>query len=210
MMATDLKPLARLKQSSAQPAAETLARAFQNYPLFKHYYPDYARRTRIVRYSSSIIVHIGFHFGEVYATPNFEGIAVWVRSARYKIGLWPLLLTVPLDTLAGAAVAGALRMRASDEYAEHVRRRLVPCDHWYLLFLGVDPQFQGRGYASRLIRSMLARTDSEKTPCYLETHDKADVPIYLHFGFKIVEDGIIPNTTLRYWAMFREVGGITA
>ncbi len=204
-MTVEPMPLLRLEKSRAQPAADTLARSFQNYPAYKYYYPDVSMRTRVNQYCCSVIVYLGIHFGEVYATsPNLEGLAVWVHSKNYDVGLWNLLRAVPLAKLLGAGLSGALRMKAMERYTDSVHKRLAPFDHWYLLFLGVDPQFQGMGYASKLVRPMLKRMDREKIPCYLETQDEADVPIYLHFGFKIIEEGIIPNTTVKNWAMVRK------
>jgi ribosomal protein S18 acetylase RimI-like enzyme len=204
-MQNELTPLLRLGKPHAQPAAEILVRAFQNYPLFKYFYPDNSRRNKVNRYICSVSAYFGIRFGEVYASsPNLEGVAVWVHSAHYTMGLWNILRAVPLSTLFGTSMLGALRMRATGEYTDHVHKRLAPFDHWYLLLLGVDPQFQGRGYASKLVRPMLRKADQEKLPCYLETNDEADVAIYRHFGFKVIEEGAIPNTTIKNWAMLRE------
>jgi ribosomal protein S18 acetylase RimI-like enzyme len=207
-MTSEFAPLLRLGKFHIQSAADTLAHAFQNYPVYTYYYPDPVRRNRVIQYCSSAIVHFCIRFGEVYATsPNFEGVAVWVHSKYYHMSLWNSLRAVPLSVLIGAGLSGASRMRPMDFYVDSVHMRLIPSNHWYLLYLGVDPRFQGRGYASKLVRPMLVRTDQEKIPCYLETQDEADVPIYLHFGFKTIEKGIIHDTTINNWAMLREAGG---
>jgi ribosomal protein S18 acetylase RimI-like enzyme len=206
-MTSELAPLLRLGKSHVQSAIDTLARAFQNYPVYKYYYPDSFTRNRVILYCSSAIVHFCIRFGEVYATsPNFEGVAVWVHSKYYHMNLWNSLKTVPLSVLIGAGLSGASKMRPLDSYVDSVHKRLVRSNHWYLLYLGVDPRFEGRGYASKLVRPMLIRTDHEKISCYLETQDEVDVPIYLHFGFKTIEKGVIPGTTINNWAMLREVG----
>ncbi len=41
--------------------------------------------------------------------------------------------------------------------------------HWYLLRPAVNPNYQGKGYASTLLKAMFARIDKEHLPCYLET-----------------------------------------
>jgi len=76
--------------------------------------------------------------------------------------------------------------------------------HWYLMVIGVDPMYQGRGYASALIKPTLAQIDREHLPCYLETNNERNVPIFEHYGFKVVEAGIIPGTNVSHWAMLRE------
>ena len=79
--------------------------------------------------------------------------------------------------------------------------------HWYLQLLGVDPVYQGKGYASILLRAMFARIDEERLPCYVETQNEKNVPIYQHYGFKVVEEGIFPGSEVNTWAMLREKAG---
>jgi GNAT superfamily N-acetyltransferase len=198
--------LFRLNKSHAAPAIEVSAHAFQEYPLLTYYYPDPSQRRKINRYFCSLSFYYGIRFGEVYApSPNLEGIAVWLLSKYYPMGIWNLLRAVPLPDLFGFAVSGAMKMNAMGRYVDEVHHRLAPFNHWYLLLLGVDPQFQGMGYASRLVRPMLSRADQEKLPCYLETNDPKDVTIYQHFGFKIIEEDTIPHTPVKNWAMLRKV-----
>jgi ribosomal protein S18 acetylase RimI-like enzyme len=96
------------------------------------------------------------------------------------------------------------RMQILSQYIDKKRRELAPYNHWYLVLLGVDPKFQGRGYASRLIRGMLTRIDEEGLPCYLETDGERNVRIYRHFGFEVIDEFIIPETNVRQCAMLRQ------
>ena len=41
--------------------------------------------------------------------------------------------------------------------------------HWYLPVLGTAPEYQGRGVGSALLRALLARSDAEGLPAYLES-----------------------------------------
>jgi ribosomal protein S18 acetylase RimI-like enzyme len=68
----------------------------------------------------------------------------------------------------------------------------------------VDPAYQGKGYASRLLKPMLARIDRENMPCYLDTEEEKNVSIYQHFGFKVLEEVKIPSTDIILRAMLRE------
>lgn len=89
------------------------------------------------------------------------------------------------------------------EYASAMHERCAPFRHWYLHFIGVDPVFQGKGYASELLKPMLARMDMEEIPCYLETQNWENVPLYQYYGFRVVEEGTIPGTDVGHWAMLR-------
>ena len=96
------------------------------------------------------------------------------------------------------------RMKGLGQYIDAVHSRLAPFKHWFLQAIGVDPQFQGRGYASKLLRPMLSRIDEEGLPCYLETLEEQNVRLYEHFGFKVIEESKVPNTNLTNWAMLRD------
>ena len=86
----------------------------------------------------------------------------------------------------------------------HLAARLPVYQHWYLCILGVDPRFQGKGYAGKMVRAMLARIDKEGVPCFLETMTEKNVSIYEHLGFRVLEKSAIPKTNLTNWAMLRD------
>lgn len=205
MMNSSVNTIVRLNRSHSQRATEVLVRAFWNHPPLLYYFPDEAEREKIAPYFFSLTVLYGIRYGEVYATsPNFEGIAVWLPSNNYPMTLWSMLRSVPLSKIVGFGRHGGSRMRSLGQYIDSVHGRLAPFKHWFLQSIGVDPQFQGRGYAGMLLRQMLARMDGAGLPCYLETLEEQNVRLYEHFGFTVSENSAIPDTNLRNWAMLRE------
>ena len=95
------------------------------------------------------------------------------------------------------------KLLAYNKYASKMHSHNAPFPHMYLNLLGVDPRFQGSGYASALMRPMLARIDEKQLPCFLETHYKLSLPIYERYGFRIVEEGTMPGTDIAHYAMLR-------
>ena len=95
-------------------------------------------------------------------------------------------------------------MRKFDEYIDGKHREIVPKEHWYRLLLAVDPEHQGKGYASKLLNEMLPEIDKEGLPCYVDTVFSRNVPIYQHFGFRLVDELTIPDTQIKFWAMLRQ------
>ena len=95
-------------------------------------------------------------------------------------------------------------MQALDKYMENKHKELVPNKHWYLVVLAVDPQHQGKGYASRLLNEMLSEIDEEGLPCYLETDGEKNVSMYQHFGFEVVDEFVVPVTKDKVVAMLRK------
>jgi len=204
-MVADLDNLVRLNKAQAKPAAEVLSRAFQNYPLLRYYFPDELKRRKMASFFVSVPVYYGLRYGEVYATSTgLEGIAVWLPSENCPMAVWKILRSVPMSVLFGFGRYGGSKMRRMDAYIDEIHKRLVPYPHWFLQAVGVDPRYKGQGYASRLLKPMLARIDEEGLPCYLETHDESNVSLYEHFGFTVIEKSTIPETNLTNWAMLRK------
>jgi ribosomal protein S18 acetylase RimI-like enzyme len=65
--------------------------------------------------------------------------------------------------------------------------------HWYLPFIGVAPEAQGRGFGSALLRRGLARCDRDGLPAHLESTNPRNVPFYERFGFRAI--GLIQTQT---------------
>ena len=86
-----------------------------------------------------------------------------------------------------------------------VHKRLAPFDHWYLLPIAVDPEEQGKGYGSLLLREMFKIIDNEKLPIYLETNTEKNVGFYQRYGFEVLEYAIIPKTDIPIWCMLRKI-----
>lgn len=52
---------------------------------------------------------------------------------------------------------------------------------------------------------MFARTDEEGLSYYLETIEENNISLYEHFGFTVVDESNVPETSFTNWAMLREV-----
>ena len=201
-----MKNLLQLNKSHIKPAAEILVRAFRGYPLLQYSFSDELQRERAAPYFFRYSLYFGIRYGETYATsPNLEGVAVWIPSDNFPVTFWRVVRSIPLSVILGFGREGGGRMKYPGEYMDSMHKRLAPFKHWFLQTIGVDPQFQGKGYAGKLLRPMFARIDKEGLPCYLETLDEQNIQPYEHFGFKVVEKATIPKTSLTSWAMLREV-----
>ena len=121
--------------------------------------------------------------------------------------LWTLICCGGLTLLFKASWKFLWQMKQDDDFASKLRHRLAPFPHWYLAVLGVDPKSQGKGYASRLLQPMLKRLDAENLPCYVETSIEEYVPIYQHFGFRVIHEVVLPGSGSQIWVMLRGKGG---
>lgn len=196
--------LIQLHKSQIKFAAEVLARAFQDDPLWVYFFPNASERPNKSLHVLRMLVHYAVSYGEVHATSiKLEGIAVWLPPDKAEVSPWRMIQYGGFSVMLKMNREELVRTIRYTKYATSVHERCANMRHWYLQFIGVDPAFQGKGYASVLLKPMLARMDAGQAPCYLETHNQENVPIYQHYGFRVVEEGTIPNTEVGCWAMLR-------
>ncbi|MBN1160757.1 MAG: GNAT family N-acetyltransferase [Dehalococcoidales bacterium] len=206
-MSSDLNNLIRLKKEDIKPAVEVIARAFQDYPLSVYFIPDDSKRRKRQPAIFRPMIVRGLKYGEVYATSvKFEAVAVWFKSVTSRDSTWSMVTSGFLVMPFIAGISSFRRQMAFGKYAMAVRKRVAPFPHWYLQVLAVDPQFQGQGIASRLLKPMLERIEKDGLPCYLETQAEQNVALYEHLGFRVVEEGTIPGSDIKSWAMLRGKG----
>jgi ribosomal protein S18 acetylase RimI-like enzyme len=55
---------------------------------------------------------------------------------------------------------------------------------WYLVYLGTKPSGRGKGHARKLVEHVTKLADREGRPCYLESSNATNPPIYRRFGFE--------------------------
>ena len=208
-MVVDSNNLVRLDKSQVKSAANVLARAFQDDPIFAYVFPNASERMDRLPHILRMFVHHGVLYGEVYATsPNLEGITVWLPSEKadmspwrmVRSGIFSMMLKMIKEGISKKEIGRAWRYT---KYATAMHKRLAPFRHWYLQFIGVAPEFQGKGYAGFLLKPMFARMDREHLHCYLATQNQQVVSIYQHYGFRVIEEGTIPGTEITHWAMLR-------
>jgi len=200
--------LFRLKRNQVKLAAKLLARAFENNPVCLAFFPDPTKRVKQNYHLMKNSIRYCMRFGEVYTTsPKLEGIALWqLEDSREEQQDKPISLSINWFNFVLAVALGKSleKVRSVYDYVYKTHFTLVPSRHWYFFVIGVDPNFQGKGFASSLIKPMLARIDKEQLGCYLDTNNEKNVGLYQHFGFKVLKKYQIPGTNVINWSMSRE------
>lgn len=180
--------------------AGALANAFYDDPAFEWLLPRAAsRRRRLRRFFATELRHWSHRKGvaEVaYASGRIVGAALWYPPGSRKLG------DVELSALVGYLRAYGRNLGRAGRYetvAVRAHPRTEP--HWYLAYIGVAPEYQGRGAGAALLRSGLRQCDEERLPAYLESSKLENVPLYQHFGFQPtgtldLPEGAPVNTTM--------------
>jgi ribosomal protein S18 acetylase RimI-like enzyme len=195
----------RLQETQQQIAAEVLARAFSDDPLMEYLLPDEDKRRHVLPWFFEKGVKYGQLYGEVYTTPdNVDGAALWLPPNDFTMTPFRMLRVGMLAAPFKFGLSTFSRFMSVMNYTEHLHKRDVPPDHWYLFLLGVEPERQGQGIGGRLIAPVIARADAQGLPCYLETSKERNVPFYQKHGFEVVVEGDLPKGGPHFWTMKRE------
>jgi len=184
-------------------SGKLLTAAFWHDPWFATL-ADEKRREKVLGTLFRALVRYAIDFGRVETMPDRSGLACWLLPGHphfgtlglVRRGIWPLPFQL-----------GHRGFRRFMRYSNHVaalHHRWQPGPHWYLALLAVALDQQGRGVGSRLIESTLRLADQRGEPCYLETQNPRNVPLYQRHGFKVLEESATPEAGIHVWAMRRE------
>jgi GNAT superfamily N-acetyltransferase len=184
-------------------AAAMLARAFRDNPAMVGILKgdDAEKREHILR-----TVMLGFaksvqRDGVVEVVK--EGDSIVAASLVFPPGRFPPSIVGQLIT-AWAVLSSRIGRAHRFALADHdMRRKHLHEPHWFLWVLGVEPERQGQGLGSRLLRSLRAKADAERMPCYLETDRKTSVRIYQNHGFDVMSDEVLRGVDTQMWFMQR-------
>ncbi len=163
-------------------AALTLAEAFYDDPLKLHLTGGRTLPIPKAVPFFTAFMRIQLAHDLVFATPGFEGVAIWAPPDQWKVPFSAIVRNSPTflklyrwRLLPNLQVLGDLESRHPHE------------PHYYLEFIGTSPVHQGKGMGTRLIEPMVARADEEGVGMYLESSKESNLPFYGRFGFKTRE-----------------------
>ncbi|MBI9098577.1 MAG: GNAT family N-acetyltransferase [Spirochaetaceae bacterium] len=144
-------------------------------------------------------------YGKVYATsPEIEGLAAWVSSDYADMTFIRIVRSGLVKSTRRIGMKTMFSMRPIFEPLEKARRRhMKGIKYIYLMTLGVDPEFQGKGFGSKLITALIEDSTNEVLPVYLETANEKNVGMYKKFGFRVLEKVDLPVINISQWCMIR-------
>jgi GNAT superfamily N-acetyltransferase len=180
---------------------KTLARAFYDDPTISWMVPDDERRRRLGPLGfGGWLKRIYLPKDEVYTEPGRNAAALWSPPGKWRMSVGLQLRLTPLMI----RLAGLKRLPL-------ILRGLTLLDkkhpddrpHWYLGVLGTDPDHQGKGLGSAVMKPVLDRCDAEGLGAYLESSKEQNVPFYRRHGFEVTEEVRLPEGP-SLWLMWRE------
>ena len=203
----DFEPVP-LTKAGAERASEVLTRAFVDDVLLRYVCPDDRRRPERTRYIIDCVVSYGMRYGQIWTTPgDIRAAAIWMPPGTDKMTLIRAIRTGMIWERFQLGAAASKRFGLFNRVAGEMHHRVMHGPHWYLFVIGVDPALQGQGVGARMVRHMLARTDRERLPVFLQAPNPAVVPFYERLGFQVGSEVELPDGGLHVNGMVRHPGG---
>jgi len=193
----------RLGTSDIEWATNLLVEVFRDEPPLADMFRG-PRREKHVKYFIRCSCAYALLFGEGYATPERDGVALWLLPGKttmtpgrmFRAGMLSAPLRLGLNTFG--------RFMGFTQHADKIHKKFAPMPHYYLFMLGVCPAAQGKGVGGLLLADMLSKVDLEGMPAYLETQNERNVGFYQKYGFEVAAEEPFPKLEgLRNWGMLR-------
>jgi ribosomal protein S18 acetylase RimI-like enzyme len=198
-MDVEIGPLPRRR---VRAASLLLARAFTDDGILTYYLGGRGRRRIAIPAFFCAVIHA--HAETTYAAtagPDLVGVLVCAGSD----GSRPCL-GARIRARSRLLQMQALFPRSSRQLLAGLRsmeRLRPPHPHWYLVFAGVEPVFQGRRIGEALFHPVLEKADSDGVLCYLETPFPRTHALYRRLGFEVVSESRPFPDARPLWRMIR-------
>ena len=135
------------------------------------------RTQSLIEYSFNICSR----FGEIWLSDDQQGCALVLLPDKKKTTLQSMLWDAKLAT----SVIGLPRVMKVMDREGKVKKNHPMDPFAYLWYVGVNPDHQGQGTGTKLLRDILDEYDGRNRPVYLETSTLRNIPWYEDHGFEV-------------------------
>ena len=189
-----------LDSDDLEKASRTLASAFFNYP-FPSLSIAEPRRMKCLEILFSLELKYLIKRGTVESdSGDFSGVVVWSTVGAAGSGASAISLIRRL--FGKMKISEMIHLARNSSAVEKGRKSLnLPDDTLYLYAVGVLPEMQGKGIASKLIQEKLAEC-ADKT-VYLETNTEHNCKFYQKLGFELVLKTFYQKNGLTTWYLIK-------
>ncbi len=194
-------------EADLEAIAETLARAFERYPVWEWAFepePDRARRLAAMGAVFGFCAAAALDHGWARVSGGAEAVALWVPPGEAEMSpadaeRFPAYVRASVGTEATAD-----RILAAMDAFDRTQPTGPP--HYFLSMLGTHPDHAGHGHGTALLTANLEEIDAAGARSFLETSAPANVQRYERLGFR-VEREVELLAGLRSSQMWREPAG---
>ncbi|WP_158515610.1 N-acetyltransferase [Kitasatospora sp. MBT63] len=176
--------------------SDLLAISFMGDPVNKWIFPNSDDRKRLHPAFYQIFVQQAIAEGEVYIAEDFAAAALWLPMKAQDSS--EERNTDPgFEEAIGSHYAARFLALAELMDKNHPRQTA----HYYLPFIGVRPEHQGKGLGTALLQRHLSYLDAGGVPVYLEASNPSNERLYAQLGFELLGPLSLPGgpTLQRMW-----------
>lgn len=193
----------RAELNDAAAVSRTLARSFATDPVVDWFVRADSRRERALKtWFDFAVTKLGLPGRETWMSDDARAVALWIPPPQkeMQLSLVDEIASIPtfLSVVSFARLGRMQRLRAAFD-AHHPK-----APHWYLFFLAVDPDCQGQGLGSAILKATLEKVDAQKQAAYLEASSEKNVTLYLRHGFEVTTEFTPEPAGPTLWAMWRK------
>jgi ribosomal protein S18 acetylase RimI-like enzyme len=192
-------PVRRATRADRTAVVRALVRAFDNDPVARYLLRQDNRRAEAYHNLFDIAFdRLCIQHDETWIAGEGAGTALWTPPSKWAMA--PALTRV--HQLIGCI--GLTRVPHVLRILDRVQKGHPSAPHYYLVAIGVDPDHQGRGIGSSLLRATLSRVDAEGASAYLEASTEGNSRLYGRHGFKVLETLKLGSDGPPMWLMWRD------
>jgi ribosomal protein S18 acetylase RimI-like enzyme len=190
-------------------AADLLARAFHLDPLMLYAFGSTNNRPARLRWLFVRALRASHRLGKVtehHSGSDLVAVALWLPARQIPL---PTTTAISFGLLLAPfflSFKSTFRLLRHEEPCERLIAKIAPEDASYLWIVGVDPQKNGNGFGSVIVKQVLADMVRQGfTACFLKTECKANIGFYERFGFEVV--AVVDNAAanLRSWVAKKDL-----
>lgn len=183
-------------------AAQVLGRAFADEPVSVEVFKDFSTERRIRAltndFSDEILLCIRRGY-PLQVNGNGKVVAAAVifppgASPFSRFDQWRLLLSSYVKN-------GFYDIRGWMKWLNEVDQMRPKEPHYYLEYLGIEPEHQGKGLGSTIVQHLIDKADESNVGCYLENASPRNIPFYQRFGFQVISEKEVIG--IPAWFMWR-------
>ena len=181
--------------------ASVLSRAFYNDPYYRFIMPNDKKRMAQIHWWMKILLSYTWIYGSIYYTNDKKSVAMWLGPEKPIVNDVIILSMGLIMYPFKIGIRNFFRLLDLSEQWGKEHKKLDK-RHYYLMVIGVEPEFQQQGIGSRLMQVGLEKADNEKHECFLETVTPEDVRFYEKHNFEVLLNKGFAETK-QYWLMKR-------
>lgn len=198
-----------MEEGDVPKVAALLGRALGADPAYAFVFPDRATRVDALAdlLGRNLRVHLPYRCTHVLVEGRDIVGTVTVRPpGGVPISLLTKIRHGLLPFTVRHGLSGTKRLLDIAALYDRLEAQMARSPHWHVHMMGVEPDRQGKGRGTALLKQVFEETDrSAAVPTVLTTHEERNVFFYRRFGFEVSELRTVRPGAVAYpvWCMRR-------